>query len=218
MKLPPLAVRIRQLRLARKLTLEQLAADAGVSRSTIAKIEAGDTPDPGYSVVVRLIAATSASDSDVLALHRETLGDRQPHIFGIGYQGLELPSLIQDLRRRHVATVADVRLTPLSRKKGLSKTALREGLALANIDYIHLPALGNPKQNRLGYGDPTNREPREAFRSRLRSPAAEEQLDVLRALSVREVVAVLCFESDERTCHREQVLDAIGRTTSWPTA
>ncbi|PPJ18215.1 hypothetical protein C5E45_10195 [Nocardia nova] len=37
-----------------------------------------------------------------------------------------------------VATVVDVRLTPISRKPGLSKTKLSAALAEAGIRYVHL--------------------------------------------------------------------------------
>ncbi len=180
-----------------------------MSRSTVAKIEAGDTTDPGFSVVARLLAAVGASDEEVLALHRGTVCARQPSIFGIGYEGLDLPGLIKDLHRLHVTVVADVRLTPLSRKKGLSKSALRDGLAAANIGYVHLPALGNPKENRAGYSDPGNERVRDSYRARLTTSPAGAHLAELRRLAEEEVVAVLCFESDERQCHREQVLAAV---------
>ncbi|MDR1430587.1 MAG: DUF488 domain-containing protein, partial [Propionibacteriaceae bacterium] len=47
--------------------------------------------------------------------------------------------------------LVDVRQTPISRKRGLSKTALGAALSEAGIDYIHLRELGNPRDNRDGY-------------------------------------------------------------------
>ena len=209
-----LSTAIRHSRQASGLTLEELAARSRVSRSTLAKIEAGDTVDPGFSVVSRLLAAAGASDDDFVALCRATVRAASPRALGVGYEGLDQGALIELLRRQHVEVVADVRLTPISRKAGLSKTALRDALTTAKIEYVHLPALGNPKQNRAGYGDPANLSPRRAFQGLLKGKQSQAELAQLRGLAATNVVAVLCFESDERMCHREQVLAAISAPNS----
>jgi transcriptional regulator with XRE-family HTH domain len=207
--LPLLATTIRASRLSSGLTLEQLAELGHVSRSTIAKIEAGDTPDPGFSVVARLLAAAGAPDEAVLRLCREAVKRRRPRAMGVGYEGLNQATLLDRLRRDHVEIVADVRLTPLSRKPGLSKKALAAALEAARIRYIHLPALGNPKDNRAGFSDRGNKDARRRYRQTFERPAGRDQLDELRRLASQHVVAVLCFEHDERLCHREQVLAAL---------
>jgi transcriptional regulator with XRE-family HTH domain len=207
--LPPLAAAVRGSRLASGLTLEQLAQHARVSRSTVAKIEAGDTPDPGFSVVVRLLAAAGASDHEYLQLWRATLATRRPRAVGVGYEGLDQSALLRRLRHDGVELVADVRKTPVSRKPGLSKKALASALDAVKIRYVHLPALGNAKDNRAGYSDPANREARSRFELAMRHPTSQHQLAELRRLAQEHVVAVLCFESDERLCHREQVLAAL---------
>lgn len=205
----PLAASIRQCRIASGLTLEEIAKRACVSRSTVAKIEAGDTPDPGFGVVARLMAAAGAGDQDVLDLVRATVAATGPRALGIGYEGLRQADLVQQLRSQHVDVVADVRRTPVSRKPGLSKSALIEGLRGGKIDYVHLPALGNPKHNRAGYRDRNNTRAREAFRELLSAEPGLSQLSELRKLTSERVVAVLCFEQDQALCHREQVLAAL---------
>lgn len=209
MDLPPLAAAVRSSRLERGLTLDQLADLARVSRSTLTKIEAGDTPDPGFNVVARLMAASGATDDDYLSLWNASVTAKRPGALGQGYEGLDQRGLIRRLRRHHVEVVADVRKTPLSRKPGLSKNALATALDQVKIRYVHLPALGNPKNNRAGYSDPSNTEVRLRFAKTMQTPDGREQLAELRRLSREHVVAVLCFESDQRLCHREQVLSAI---------
>lgn len=209
MLLPPLAAAVRGSRLASGLTLEELAERARVSRSTVAKIEAGDTPDPGFSVVVRLLEAAGADDSCCLQLWQATRDARRPRALGFGYEGLDQATLLKRLRRVGVELVADVRKTPLSRKAGLSKKALAAALEEHRIRYVHLPALGNSKDNRAGYGDPNNLAVRARFRESIQHPAGQDQLAELRRLAQEHVVAVLCFESDQRLCHREQVLAAL---------
>jgi uncharacterized protein (DUF488 family) len=58
-----------------------------------------------------------------------------------------------------VRVLVDVRLTPLSRKPGLSKTKLSEALAAVGIKYVHHRALGNRRDNRAGFraGEPDSR-------------------------------------------------------------
>lgn len=204
-----LATVVRRHRLASGLTLDKLAAASRISRSTLAKIEAGNTLDPGFSVACRILHAAGASDDDLLELSKTTLPPTQPRAIGVGYEGLDQAGLISILRRHNVSVVADVRLTPLSRKAGLSKRALSEALKAKRISYVHLPALGNPKDNRAGYSDPKDPKPRRRFEQLLASAAGQEELGQLRALANSEVIGVLCFERDEGLCHRQQVLQAL---------
>lgn len=105
----------------------------------------------------------------------------------------------------------DVRLTPISRKPGFSKTALSRALSEVGIDYEHRPELGNPKPNRAGFtgGDAELRRAREIFADSLRRPAAVEAIEGLVVRSQHERVAVLCFEADQTRCHRDVVLAEI---------
>src|SRR5690606_38963018 len=49
-------------------------------------------------------------------------------LVSVGYEGREASELIDHLRSLDVSVVVDVRLNAISRKRGLSKTALREAL------------------------------------------------------------------------------------------
>ncbi len=108
-----------------------------------------------------------------------------------------------------IDVVADVRLTPISRKPGFSKTRLGQALAEAGIEYIHLRALGNPKDNRAPFWDGRLGVGRARFRSLLRSDEAQADLDRLTEQASLSRVAVLCFEQDESRCHRHVVLTAV---------
>jgi uncharacterized protein (DUF488 family) len=127
-------------------------------------------------------------------------------IIGVGYQGLSPDELVQTLREHGVSVVADVRLTPMSRKPGMSKKSLDARLNAEGIDYQHFPALGNPKDNRAGYAkaDPAAQE---FYRDRLETPEAQESLARIADLASIAMVALLCFEADGEHCHRTQVLD-----------
>ena len=69
----------------------------------------------------------------------------------VGYEGRTVEDLVQRLLAENVQVLVDVRLTPLSRKPGLSKTRLARALKAVGISYVHHRALGNPKDNRAGF-------------------------------------------------------------------
>ena len=132
-------------------------------------------------------------------------------LLGVGYEGLDIDAFISRLRLRGVQVVVDVRLNPLSRKRGFSKVALASALTEAGIKYRHLRALGNPKDNRAGFAleDEAGRGSRERYSNGLDSDSAREALVELSVLAEDHRVAVMCFEADEAACHRAIVLAAV---------
>lgn len=134
------------------------------------------------------------------------------NVIGVGYEGLDPDGLVSKLRLRGVTTVVDVRLNPISRKRGLSKSALRARLADEKIAYEHLPSLGNPRDNREGFAELEGgaaRAVREKFGEVLNTEPAQEALIRVIELAAGGTVALLCFEKDETRCHRELVLTAL---------
>jgi uncharacterized protein (DUF488 family) len=139
---------------------------------------------------------------------------------GIGYQGLSLESFVERLLGDGIAVIADVRLTPLSRKPGFSKRALAQALDTVGIRYVHLRELGNPKWNRAGFGgdEAELRAAKRTYRDGLASADAQRALADLRGLAGTEPVGVLCFEADEDRCHRSVVLEVIRTRPDGPLA
>ena len=85
---------------------------------------------------------------------------------------------------------------------------LAAALAEADIDYVHLPALGNPKNNRgpSRTGDP---ESRQRFRALLHDEVALQALDHIVGLLEDGAVAVLCCERSDEDCYRHLVAEAV---------
>jgi len=134
-------------------------------------------------------------------------------IVGIGYEGQVINEFTAELVRQGIDRVVDVRLTPISRKPGFSKTRLGLALASAGIAYEHRPELGNPKDNRAGFGgSATDRQQaREHFASLLERSAASTALEELAEAATEARIAVLCFEADQSRCHRDVVLAEVAR-------
>lgn len=131
-------------------------------------------------------------------------------LVSIGYEGRSVEELIDDLRRESVTVLVDVRLTPLSRKPGMSKRRLADALACAGIRYVHLSALGNPKTNRQPFrdGDPRSRS---TYRAILEQGDGVTAMRAVQELLAHETVALLCFEREHDACHRHVVADELRR-------
>ena len=128
----------------------------------------------------------------------------------VGYEGRTPEELIRELKVHHVTVLVDVRLTPLSRKPGMSKTRLSEALRRQGISYMHLRALGNPSDNRVGLrAGAASSQVR--FRKLLKTTLGAEALQCLSELMDEETVALLCFEREHATCHRRLVAEEIQR-------
>lgn len=137
---------------------------------------------------------------------------RRPQLVSIGYEGRDADALIEELATNGVNVLVDVRLNPISRKPGLSKTKLAQALASRGIRYVHHRELGNPKENRDGFrqGTPASRD---RFERILQGQSAGAALHHVSELLDGEVVALLCFERDHGQCHRRLVADALRETS-----
>jgi uncharacterized protein (DUF488 family) len=126
----------------------------------------------------------------------------------VGYERRTVDELITTLTGAAVEVLVDVRLTPLSRKPGLSKNRIATRLRAAGIDYLHLPQLGNPRDNRDSF-----RRGDDAAVARytrvLRRPEGQAALHELLRLATHRRVAVMCFEREAAECHRSMVADAL---------
>ena len=134
-------------------------------------------------------------------------------VTGWGYEGHSIEDLLNECKRLHAAYVVDIRLNAISRKKGFSKTALSNALAGAGVDYVHLRALGNPKDNRPGFAHPGTPEAERAHKrfndEVLGTPEADRQLGELAELTRRGNVFILCFEETPKCCHRHLVIQRL---------
>lgn len=134
-----------------------------------------------------------------------------PTLWTIGYEAAGFPAFLAALKEAGVQTVIDVRDLPLSRRAGFSKGILSASLAEAGIEYVHLKALGTPKEGRMA----AKRKDYKTFWSiveeKMKTPEAE--FDLKRAASVagQKRSALLCFEADPQLCHRKRVAEALAQ-------
>lgn len=128
--------------------------------------------------------------------------------FTIGYEGRSLDELLQAMRSHDVRTLVDVRERALSRKRGFSKTALKEAAEQAGIGYVHFRQLGSPKE--LRYRLKTDWNYGAFFREYVEYLETQDAaLLELTALIDESACCLLCYERDVRQCHRSKVSEAV---------
>lgn len=200
-----LAERLRAQRMARRLSRAELAAASGISARVLSGLESGTTTNPGFFTIAAVAATLGIGMDELLAdVGRAPTGG----LVSAGYEGLRIDQFVDALRACGVQTVADVRMRPQSQfKPDFSKTRLTAHLAKAGIEYWHLRALGNPKDNRPPFYDGRVDEGRAVYSGVLDGAEATEQLQQLFAAAEAERVAVLCLEREEQRCHRQVILD-----------
>jgi uncharacterized protein (DUF488 family) len=132
----------------------------------------------------------------------------------VGYEGQDLAGFVAGLITAGADVLVDIRLTPISRKRGFSKRALAEAIEAAGMRYLHLPSLGNPKTNRPGFAGAIAelKQARATYAGLISArPESQEALDELAQLARHHRVAVMCFEADQQRCHRDVVLAELTR-------
>src|SRR6202158_4467503 len=73
-------------------------------------------------------------------------------LFTIGYEQTPAKAVLDELENAGVKLLVDVRAVAASRRPGFSKNQLAAGLDERGISYLHLRALGTPKDGRGGAG------------------------------------------------------------------
>ncbi len=136
-------------------------------------------------------------------------------IFTAGYEGKEIGEFLDYLNGHDIQRVIDVREIPLSRKKGFSKTVLRQRLAENDIDYVHIKALGSPSHLRKKvYQDKDFNYFFEKYEEYLQT--CRKELEKLHKTINEKLSCLLCFEKEHTNCHRSAVADRISRINGTP--
>jgi uncharacterized protein (DUF488 family) len=130
-------------------------------------------------------------------------------LYTIGYEGLDQRQFMAHLAHHGVDVVADIRKLPVSRKKGFSKTALKEMLNRGNIEYLNFQGLGAPKEIREELYQSGNYS--RFFKKYLKNISDQQDLlETIHSLVDQgRKVSLLCFERNPQQCHRKVVAEEI---------
>ncbi len=132
-------------------------------------------------------------------------------IFTIGYEGATIDAFLATLQAAGVRQVIDIRALPLSRRPGFSKTPLAAALKEVWIGYVHLKALGTPKEGRDAAKKGDHATLARVYAGQLELPETQAAAAQMLALAAETPSALLCFERDPHVCHRTLLLDAVGQ-------
>jgi uncharacterized protein (DUF488 family) len=130
-------------------------------------------------------------------------------IFTIGYEATIMGEFLAALAGAGVKRVIDVRAVPNSRRPGFSKTPLRNALAEAGIDYVHLRALGTPAAGREAARKGRHDDLKRIYAGQLELPEAIAEGAQMLELASEKPSALLCYERDPAGCHRTLLLAAV---------
>lgn len=131
-------------------------------------------------------------------------------LFTIGYEQTPPKAVLDELQHAGVKLLVDVRAITSSRRPGFSKKQLAAGLDERGIAYLHLAALGTPKEGRLAARSGQYAELERIYSKHLKTHGAREELDELSALVKKAgPVCLLCYERDHTHCHRQMIAEII---------
>jgi uncharacterized protein (DUF488 family) len=130
-------------------------------------------------------------------------------IFTIGYENATVGEFVAALEAAKVERVIDIRAVPNSRRPGFSKTPLRNALAEAGIDYVHLRALGTPADGRAAARAGRHDDLVRIYAGQLELPEAMAETAQMLDLAADKPSALLCYERDPLECHRTLLLDSV---------
>ncbi|MEN9461751.1 MAG: hypothetical protein RIS84_1771 [Pseudomonadota bacterium] len=131
-------------------------------------------------------------------------------LFTIGYEGLSSEAYFHKLVENNVKLLCDVRKNAISRKKGFSKSSLKEIASNYGIEYVHFRELGIDSEYRknlktqMDYDRLLNQ-----YELRILSEQSSEISNVVTLLQQYERIALTCFESQHVQCHRSRVAQVV---------
>ena len=133
----------------------------------------------------------------------------QVSVFTIGHSTRSIDEFIEMLKSFRMKLVLDVRTFPGSRRyPHFNRDALRDSLAAAAIDYIHLPELGGRRKPRPDSLNMTWRN--ESFRGYADYMETDEfrsGIDRLLTLARDRRSVIMCSEAVWWRCHRSMISD-----------
>jgi uncharacterized protein (DUF488 family) len=134
-------------------------------------------------------------------------------VYTAGYEGRSVDAFFNDLLKRGIDVVVDVRANPVSRKYGFSGLRLGDFCKKLGLEYCHVPSLGIPSDARAGLnGFASYQRLLNRYEQTMLPDRSAEVEDVCRLMR-RQPSVLVCVEKDVRCCHRSRLAEAVAQTT-----
>lgn len=132
-------------------------------------------------------------------------------LFTLGYEGLHFEEYVNQLLRKGITLLCDVRRNPLSRKFGFTQRSLATLLPRLGIGYEHLPELGIEAESRKHLeGENDYKALFAAYRQTL--PDRRDGLArIMELFDKHGRIALTCFEQETKNCHRHCISEFLAR-------
>lgn len=139
-------------------------------------------------------------------------------MFTIGYEGRTLKDYLDLLTANDVCLLIDVRKNPISRKRGFSKTCMKNSVEAAGIEYQHFPQLGIESARRRSLKSSADYEKLfQWYSEEILSNETEALQKIVNAIRDLHRIALTCFEADPSMCHRRLVSEKVSELLSGET-
>jgi uncharacterized protein (DUF488 family) len=131
-------------------------------------------------------------------------------LFTIGYEQTPQKAVLDELQGAGVKLLVDVRAVTSSRRPGFSKNQLAAALDERGIAYVHLKALGTPREGRQAARSGDYPALERIYSAHLKKPEARQEMDELAGLLMKAgPVCLLCYERNHEHCHRRWIAEII---------
>lgn len=156
------------------------------------------------------IAGKYLNQKELDNVHKARPKGSKTILFTIGYEGISLEEYLLRLIKNDVKVLVDVRNNPLSMKFGFGKSQLKKYCAAVGIDYVHLPELGIPGNQRINLNAQKDYDRLfDTYKKSVLRNTTPQQQQILDLLKKNQRIALTCFESDICRCHRFHLAEAI---------
>jgi uncharacterized protein (DUF488 family) len=136
----------------------------------------------------------------------------EPDFFTIGYSGRRIGEFISIVKNVGIATLIDIRFSPVSRfKPEFSKNNLKRSLEVNGITYIHRPEWGVPRDIRAySIGKDTRDDIWDWYDTYVLPRIIKRNLDDF-FNSMEHPIVLMCVEYDPTECHRHRIFLGLER-------
>jgi hypothetical protein len=136
--------------------------------------------------------------------------------YTIGYEGKSIDKYLKTLIEYDVRVLCDVRKNPVSMKYGFSKNQLNNLLNKNKIKYLHIPELGIESDKRRNLKtDCDYVELLNDYKLNTLPKKKSYLLYIENILKLEKRMAITCFESNHKFCHRHKIAEMLEAKKDW---
>jgi uncharacterized protein (DUF488 family) len=134
----------------------------------------------------------------------------------VGYEKWSVDRLLDELMRKGISRIIDVRWNPIARRYGFHNTFLSRLASRVGIGYTHFPDLGIPSEARRNLGTAKDYARLFAYYVQGILPSATASVQRVAELVSEKPSVLLCMEADPSLCHRTHLAKAVSEITGLP--